>query len=235
MTEKAIAILGNDKRVYEAEDFLAASKTRKDAIGIIVRNSLIGERVLAFDSWIEEWGEEETIVENRNESAAVQITCGLEDTKRIVEVQKDPDDMTAAKRCWEYRCGDLQWYLPSLLELAAIYNHRDDINSLMEKLGCDDKCLLPTLNSDETWVWSSSENSSNNAWGVHFINGNFYSINKSSTYVVRAVAAFSSARPFSDEPKSQVPNQSAEMTDEEVITMLRNRGYKGQITKTLDI
>ena len=64
---------------------------------------------------------------------------------------------------------------------------RDEYLSLIH---ISDECLLPTEDSDETWVWSSSENSQNNSWNVYFSNGYFGNGNKSYSSMVRAVAAF---------------------------------------------
>lgn len=232
MQEYKIAVLGNDKQVYDAEKFLASGKTVNDAIGIVFETPIIGQCVLAFDSWIEKWGETGSILtEPHNESQAVQILSGLDDTKRIVEAQAGSDQMTAAKRCWEYKAGDLQWYLPSLMELSALFLVRDQVNDLMKKLGCSDDCLLPTEESDETWVWSSSESSQNYSWFVDFGNGYFYIYHKCNGYVVRAVAAFQSPSLFSGEAK----NQECLHSDEALIEMLRERGYSGTLTKTLTI
>ncbi len=232
MQEYKIAVLGNDKQVYDAEGFLASGKNVKDAIGIVFETPIIGQRVLAFDSWIEKWGETGSILtEPHNESQAVQILSGLDDTKRIVEAQAGSDQMTAAKRCWEYKAGDLQWYLPSLMELSALFLVRDQVNDLMKKLGCSDDCLLPTEESDETWVWGSSENSQYLSWIVNFGNGNFGNSYKYYGNVVRAVAAFQSPSLFSGEAK----NQECLHSDEALIEMLRERGYSGTLTKTLTI
>ena len=120
------------------------------------------------------------------------------------------------------------------MELGALFLVRDQVNDAMKQLGCDSDCLLPTENSDETWVWSSSENSQGNSWFVSFGNGTFgYGI-KNGSGVVRAVAALSQAPSpslFSGEAKSK----GSEMSDEDLVTMLRNRGYSGELTKTLTV
>lgn len=190
MQEYKIAVLGNDKQMYDVEGFLTSGKNVKDAVGIVFETPIIGQRVLAFDSWTERWGDTNSILtESYNESQAVQILSGLENTKRIVEAQAGKDEMTAAKRCWEYGKGGLQWYLPSLMELGALFVARDRINELMNKLGCDDDCLLPTVESGETWVWNSLELSQNGSWIVSFGGGYFNRSSKNGSYVVRAVAA----------------------------------------------
>lgn len=229
--EKEIQVLGNDKQMYDVADFVAAGKTYKDAIGIIFGTSIIGLRVLAFDGWIEQWGlTDRVLTKPHNEAQAVQILCGLEDTKRIVREQVNLEKVTAAKVCLNYLKGYLQWYLPSLMELAALFLVRDHINDAMEQLKCSSDCLLPTENSYETWVWSSSEYSHYYSWHMNFGDGNLGYFSKRISYVVRAVAALSHTL-F----RNQGQIKDEKMSDEELLTILRNRGYSGELTKTLKI
>lgn len=235
MQERKVMVLGNDQKMYEVNDFVESDKNYTDAIGIVFSAPILGQRVLAFPSWQEKWGDREKVyTEVRSESEAVQVLSGLEDTKCIIEAQANTDGMTAAKRCWEYKAGGLQWYLPSLMELGVIYTLRGEINEAMERLGCDSDCLLPTEDSDETWVWSSSEYSQFSSWYVGFNGGDFGGNSECNALIVRAVAAFqqpTSPSLLSGEAKSQ----DAEPTDEQLIAMLRQRGYKGQINKTLKV
>lgn len=226
-----IQVLGNDKQMYDVADFVAAGKSHKDAIGIVFGTPIIGLRVLAFDGWFGQWGKTDRVLtEYHNEAQAVQILCGLEDTKRIVKEQTNLDELTAAKWCWIYQKGDFQWYLPSVMELGALFLVRDQVNDAMKQLGCDSDCLLPTENSDETWVWSSSEGSQYSSWYVYFGNGNFDYFNKTVSYVVRSVALLSHTLfPI------QGPNNDEKVSDEKLLTILRNRGYSGELTKTLKI
>jgi len=94
------------------------------------------------------------------------------------------------------------------------------------------ECLLPTEDSDETWVWSSSENSQNYSWYVGFSGGNFSSSTKSYSYMVRAVAAF---QPSPSLLTGEAKSNDCLHSDEALINMLRERGYKGELTKTLTI
>ena len=236
MENYKIKVLGNDKQVYDVAAFVAAGKNYSDAIGIVFGSPIIGQRVLAFDVWLEQWGERKIHAEERNESQAVQVLCGLEDTKRVVEAQSDNSDMTAAKRCWQYKCGDLQWYLPSLMELGTLFLVRDKVNDVMRQLGCDSDCFLPTEDSDETWLWSSSESSQGTSWGVTFGNGGFNIGYKFISLVVRAVAALSDAS--HREPLSEANGQgervqynAPELSDEDLVNMLRQRGYTGSVKK----
>lgn len=232
METYSISVLGADKKQYEIADFRARGMNYANAIGIIVETEFMS-RVLAFDTWQEQWGNTDRILtEEQNESVAMQTFSGLDLTKRIVEAQTDIDGMTAAKRCWNYQKGGLQWYLPCLMELGVLCAYHDEINKAMKEIGCPDECLLPTEDSDETWVWSSSEDSQYGSWNVSFSNGYFYSYGKYNSYMVRAVAAF---QPSPSLLTGEAKSNDCLHSDEALINMLRERGYKGELTKTLTI
>ena len=232
METYSISVLGADKKQYEIADFRARGMNYANAIGIIVETEFMS-RVLAFDTWQEQWGNTDRILtEEQNESVAMQTFSGLDLTKRIVEAQTDIDGMTAAKRCWNYQKGGLQWYLPCLMELGVLCAYRDEINKAMKEIGCPDECLLPTEDSDETWVWSSSEYSQGSSWVVYFSNGDFGGYSKYGSYVVRAVAAF---QPSPSLLTGEAKSNDCLHSDEALINMLRERGYKGELTKTLTI
>ena len=232
MEKYSISVLGADKKQYEIADFRARGMNYTNAIGIIVTTEFMS-RILAFDTWQEQWGNTDRILtEEQNESVAMQTFSGLDLTKRIVEAQTDIDGMTAAKRCWNYQKGGLQWYLPCLMELGVLCAYHDEINKAMKEIGCPDECLLPTEDSDETWVWSSSEGSQNYSWIVYFSNGFFNTGNKFSSVMVRAVAAF---QPSPSLLTGEAKSNDCLHSDEALINMLRERGYKGELTKTLTI
>ena len=232
MEKYSISVLGADKKQYEIADFRARGMNYTNAIGIIVTTEFMS-RILAFDTWKERWGNTgRVLTEEQNESVAMQTFSGLDLTKRIVEAQTDIDGMTAAKRCWNYQKGGLQWYLPCLMELGVLCAYRDEINKAMKEIGCPDECLLPTEDSDETWVWSSSEDSQNLSWYVYFSLGSFYGYTKSGSGMVRAVAAF---QPSPSLLTGEAKSNDCLHSDEALINMLRERGYKGELTKTLTI
>lgn len=232
MEKYSISVLGTDKKQYEIADFRAKGMNYANAIGIIVETEFMS-RVLAFDTWQEQWGNTDRILtEKQNESVAMQTFSGLDLTKRIVEAQTDIDGMTAAKRCWNYQKGGLQWYLPCFMELGVLCAYRDEINKAMKEIGCPDECLLPTEDSDETWVWSSSEYSQGYSWDLYFSNGHFYNGSKYYSIVVRAVAAF---QPSPSLLTGEAKSNDCLHSDETLINMLRERGYKGELTKTLTI
>ena len=231
MEKYSISVLGADKKQYEIADFRARGMNYTNAIGIIVTTEFMS-RILAFDTWKEQWGNTgRVLTEEQNESVAMQTFSGLDLTKRIVEAQTDIDGMTAAKRCWNYQKGGLQWYLPCLMELGVLCAYHDEINKAMKEIGCPDECLLPTEDSDETWVWSSSETSQYDSWSVGCSNGYFYFI-KCSSNMVRAVAAF---QPSPSLLTGEAKSNDCLHSDEALINMLRERGYKGELTKTLTI
>lgn len=235
MQKYEVKVFGNDKQVYKVADFVAAGKTYMDAIGIVFGTPLIGLRVLAFDHSVEQWGYADKIATtSHNESQVVQTICGLENTRRIIKSQADIEGMTAAKWCWRYQKGDFQWYLPSVMELGALFLVRDEVNDAMKKLGCNNSYLLPTGKLEDMpaegphriFVWSSTERSPCYGWYVNFGGGDFGYGGKYNNYVVRAIA-----NPFSNETKIG----DTKMSDEEIISMLRSRGYTGELklTKTL--
>lgn len=231
MEKHSISVLGADKKQYEIADFRARGMNYTNAIGIIVTTEFMS-RILAFDTWQERWGNTDRVLtEEQNESVAMQTFSGLDLTKRIVEGQAGIDGMTAAKRCWNYQKGGFQWYLPCLMELGVLCAYRDEINKAMKEIGCPDECLLPTEDSDETWVWSSSENSQYLSWIVLFSTG-YFSNGKSGSYVVRADAAF---QPSPSLLTGEAKSNDCLHSDEALINMLRERGYKGELTKTLTI
>ena len=232
MEKYSISVLGADKKQYEIADFRARGMNYTNAIGIIVTTEFMS-RILAFDTWQEQWGNTDRILtEEQNESVAMQTFSGFDLTKRIVEAQTDIDGMTAAKRCWNYQKGGLQWYLPCLMELGVLCAYHDEINKAMKEIGCPDECLLPTEDSDETWVWSSSEYSQYNSWYVGFSTGNFGYSSEYNSNMVRAVAAF---QPSPSLLTGEAKSNDCLHSDEALINMLRERGYKGELTKTLTI
>lgn len=233
MEKHSISVLGADKKQYEIADFRARGMNYTNAIGIIVTTEFMS-RILAFDTWQERWGNTDRVLtEEQNESVAMQTFSGLDLTKRIVEGQAGIDGMTAAKRCWNYQKGGFQWYLPCLMELGVLCAYRDEINKAMKEIGCPDECLLPTEDSDETWVWSSSETSQYYSWGVGFSGGGFFGGGtECGSLMVRAVAAF---QPSPSLLTGEAKSNDCLHSDEALINMLRERGYKGELTKTLTI
>jgi hypothetical protein len=183
---KHLISLKTNQGIASVEDYQNGRIDRDDVIGVILQTEVIGV-VISLDQWNEIWCSEENCKFFNKpccEAEALQTLSGLELTRNIVKKNKeDGEEMTAAMRCWQYKKGNLQWYLPCLYELGTIIAYRDELNEVLEMLDAD---LF-----DGYWGWSSSERNSLNAWGNGFGSGNFNISGKCCSYVVRAVSAFS--------------------------------------------
>lgn len=184
---KHLISLKTNQGIASVEDYQNSRIDRDDIIGVILQTEVIGV-VISLDQWDEIWcSNENRKVFNKacGEAEALQTLSGLELTRNIVKKnEEDSESMTAAMRCWQYKNGNLQWYLPSLYELGTIIAYCDELNEVLE--------MLDANQFDEyDWGWSSSENNSWYAWYVNFGNGNFGNDGKYGSCVVRAVSAFS--------------------------------------------
>lgn len=184
---KHLISLKTNQGIASVEDYQNGRIDRGDVIGVILQTETIGV-VISLYQWNEIWcSERNRKVFNKKygEAEALQTLSGLELTRNIVKQnEEDGEDMTAAMRCWQYKIGDLQWYLPSLYELGTIIAYRDELNEVLEMLNADQF-------DEDDWGWSSSENGSWNAWFVYFGSGFFNISGKCSSFIVRAVSAFS--------------------------------------------
>ena len=144
--------------------------------------------IISLDQWNEIWCSEENCkVFNKacGEAEALQTLSGLELTRNIVnQNEEDGEEMTAAMRCWQYKKGSIQWYLPSLYELGTIVSYRDELNKVLKMLGAN-------LLRKSYCAWSSSESDLCNTWVASSCAGYFYSKDKFDNIITRAVAAFS--------------------------------------------
>ena len=177
-------VLDDGRCVTKVEWTAGSEKYSKDqVVGIAVRTPLLSF-IVSLKQWKERWSEDtdHCITGEHNEAQAMQILSGLEHTRQLVEAQEDEGD-TAAKLCWNYNHKELQWYLPSLLELGTICAYKEEINDLLKLVGGD-----PLL--FDKYYWASTEYSSFGAWVVGFGSGLFAYNSKCNSYVVRAVAAF---------------------------------------------
>ncbi|MBO5970071.1 MAG: DUF1566 domain-containing protein [Clostridia bacterium] len=227
--EHLISVKTFENGVMSVSEFKNANLHKKEVAGIVLQTETIG-LILALPSWKEKWGSEDICVDVKNdddyigEAKALTTLCGLEATQRIVKAHENYEGMYAAKRCLEYDCAGLQWYLPSLYELGMLAAFKNEINAVLDELGLSDAKL-----KDE-WSWSSSEYNQPYACFVYFSNGNFIYNYKYSSYVVRAVCAFEPLRGV-----LSTPSEKTELTDDELIALLKQRNYKGEITKTFKL
>lgn len=227
--EHLISVKTFENGVMSVSEFQNANLHKQEVAGIVLQTETIG-LILALPSWKEKWSSEDICVDVKNdgdyigEAKALTTLCGLEATQRIVKAHEDHEGMYAAKRCLEYDCAGLQWYLPSLYELGMLTAFKNEINAVLDELGLSDAKL-----KDE-WSWSSSEYRQTHAWNVNFSNGRFYNYYKCYSYVVRAVCAFEPLRGV-----LSTPSEKTELTDDELIALLKQRNYKGEITKTFKL
>ena len=185
---KHLISLKTNQGIASVEDYQNGRIDIGDVIGVILQTEVIGV-IISLDQWKGTWCSKRNCKpfnKGCSEAEALQTLSGLELTRNIVKKNKeDGEDMTAAMRCWQYKKGNLQWYLPSLYELGTIIAYRDELNKVLK--------MLDANQFDEyDWGWSSSENNSWYAWYVNFGNGKFDNgIKYCNNLIVRAVSVFS--------------------------------------------
>lgn len=184
---KHLISLKTNQGIASVEDYQNGRIDIGDVIGVILQTEVIGV-IISLDQWNEIWCSEENCkVFNKacGEAEALQTLSGLELTRNIVKKNKeDGEEMTAAMRCWQYKKGNLQWYLPSLYELGTIIAYSDELNEVLEMLGAN-------LLRKSYCVWSSSEYSRCNTWFANSYTSYVYRKYKFDNIITRAVAAFS--------------------------------------------
>lgn len=184
MRDSKVAIriaLGNHRFVTK-EEWKNGNCSESDVVGIAVQTPAVSF-IVGLTEWEAKWSEDtDTLITKRHtEAQALQVVSGLEATRKIVEAQNNEGE-TAAKLCWNYGHKDLQWYLPSLLELNAMCAYQDEINELMVLVGG-----TPLSTGSH---WSSTEYSTGHSWYVGF--GDGYSIDggyKCNADIVRPAVA----------------------------------------------
>ena len=233
--EHKISVKTYNDGIMSVNEFKNANLNKKEVAGIVLQTETIG-LILALPIWKEKWGDDDICVDVKDEddyigeSKALTTLCGLEATKRIIEAHKDYEGMFAAKRCFEYECAGLQWYLPSLYELGMLSAFKEEINAVLDELN------LPAAKLGDEYSWSSSESNQTSAWGIYFSNGIFYAYGtKFHSLVVRAVCAFESLRGVLSTPSEKT--SLSDLTDEELAAEFKKRGFEGELTmkKTIKI
>jgi len=137
-----------------------------------------GYLVVAFEDQgsSNEWGCFGTVIGGTSSS----IGTGAANTAAIVAGCSESG--YAAKLCDEYSGGGFtDWFLPSRSELNYIESNKDVLNSTLEEVGS------AFANS---YYWSSTESSSDNAWRTSLLTGMSYANSKTNTCYVRAVRSF---------------------------------------------
>lgn len=175
--------------ILTTNGLFSAKEDKSDVIGVVLQTETIG-MIISLDQWKEVWSHERSMIVNKEYSGAsvLQTFEGIGLTRNIVrQNKKDNEEMTAALRCWGYKKGGLQWYLPSLYELSTIVAYRDELNEVFAMLGAE------PLNKN-SFIWSSSEFDSIFAYCLIVNTGAFNIGEKTMFSWVRAVSTYSPLR-----------------------------------------
>lgn len=103
------------------------------------------------------------------------ILCNVTDTHEIVIMPVESEERLNFDEAQQF-CQSAGGRCPTIDELTGIYLNKDKINAALKAAN------LPALK--ESWYWSSTEYSSNYAWGLWVDDGTRgYSYNSSNLYV----------------------------------------------------
>lgn len=103
------------------------------------------------------------------------ILCNVTDTHEIAIMPVESEEMLNFDEAQQF-CQDAGGRCPTIDELTGIFLNKDKINAALKAAN------LPELK--ESWYWSSTEYSSNYAWGLWVDDGTRgYSYNSSNLYV----------------------------------------------------
>lgn len=110
------------------------------------------------------------------------ILCNVTDTHEIAIMPIESEEELDFDEAQQF-CQDAGGRCPTIDELTGIYLNKDKINAALKVAN------LPEL--QENWYWSSTENSSANAWYLWMDDGSRYLSNKNDyNLYVRPVLAF---------------------------------------------
>ena len=181
-------ILYSDKKCY-----LGGMLAGKTPIGVVFdadrRTAIALESSPSDIGWSTEY-ENIPGITNMEKPQAQQDFNGKENTATVIayvrDSGKDLSEYPAFEYVYNYKTTGTnagEWYLPTLGELNAVYSNKDYMNYALSLLGKKD---IPTYN----YYWSSSENSNDFAWELHFGSANVFSKLKSTYDDVLPVLAF---------------------------------------------
>ena len=159
----------NDKENLKVGDLVDCGNAR--GVVFYIADNVV--KLVSVSGTSTTWGPKGTATGATNESD------GKANMSTIKFLDPDLSDYPAFRWCNSYGTG---WYLPVPNELIAIYNNNSTINATLSANG------YKTLNTG--YYWSSTEDSYNYAYKIHFSNEYYYSSFKDNTDYVRAVLAF---------------------------------------------
>ena len=108
------------------------------------------------------------------------ILCNVTDTHKIAIMPVESEKRLNFDETQQF-CQSVGGRCPTIDELTGIYLNKDKINASLKAAG------LPELK--ESWYWSSTEYSSDYAWGLHMNYGGRGNGDKYNDYDVRPVLA----------------------------------------------
>ena len=225
-----ISILATDGQLYALDEYKRATSqsVTLSLIGIVLQTESMG-LVIAPNEIKKEWGKTNdycTGIGEDNVYKAFMLHSGYEDTKAIYNRQKINEisgvsvgSHTAAGYCWEHDFGGTptRWHLPSLAEFALIATYDEELDKVIEHLSYGFDIFVP----DENY-WTSCEEGKDTAWAMT-LEGRVHGETKNIECRVRPVAKY--------EPLKPQDATAEEISDEELVRMLRDRGYVGKVTK----
>lgn len=220
--ENKLYVLGFDDELYTLKNYISFFGHNIDkAVGIVFDSPIIGKRVVAFHGWISEWGKIENVESNPLVLCdAIRVVSGLEITKDIMNKH---NECGAASICYNYNRGNLEWYLPSVLELIALKPFLNDIDNMLEELFCKEDWVYDNIYDEHKMASCCEFNESivfyaNNT--CNFID----TISKRSTFIVKPMATLPEKLTLNYHDLNSV-------SDADLVTELRNRGFKGELIK----
>ena len=107
------------------------------------------------------------------QNTALADTCGWSNTEALITEQGSSflGGSTTTFRNGSSNQGYSDWFVPAMGQMAYMYLHLTEINTLLAKCG---GTALPT----DFYYWSSSEYSASHAWHVNFSPGYVEGYNK---------------------------------------------------------
>lgn len=182
-----IYIYDTDGQLTLYENWNVANNSKAVGVYVGTENSKFVIAPTDYDTDCQ-WGQAGTtisgIVTSDDDETARKDYAGEANTDKIIAQLGEFGKYTAAACCRNYTFKNgKKGYLWSAGEARDAYNNRDAIRKAMMKIGGI------TLNNSG-YYWTSTQNSSNNAWLLDWSIGSMYTQNKINRNYVRVVCAF---------------------------------------------
>lgn len=192
-----VYVYANNGKLYNPDDWNTANNDSAVGVAVVTDDCKFaitkGEKPqIAWSAAL--YGTDVSGLTNYDDkSQAVTDFNGENNTSIIIEAASTEDaSNNAAHYCYNQTVsisgrGTVHGYLPALGELQAAYNNNLAIDSALSKIG---GTAMPTDN----YLWSSTECSSYNAWGLRWLSGTLLNFTKgySSYYAVPVFPLISS-------------------------------------------